>query len=1101
MKTIPPFTSKARAFTHRKRILLVVLLLASVVSFVAMRSRVRAGAVHTEGLATPVASLTGFTITSPVQGSLVPCGQPITVTWTGGNPSDMVNVVLIDVQNFQVYEGFGVQPNTGSRVVTIGPGSCGRSSQFYLEDSPRTTWTYGPTFMVGAGSTDLYALGNRTGAGNGVMEIYRLNKLNASSTFVVSTGTVGLRGLAIHPITGKFYSAYGATQFTSQRGIAEINAVSGAVTRIGGTKAIVSLAFDAAGQLYGAENAGNGQGNVYKINTSNGAETLLGNVCCFNEFGPAVAYNTRTNTLYFKGWPGQLARVDTTTGVDTFVGTVTFPWYASHSFDFDENGNVYYAQHPCSGCGDGLAFANANNIFATTNRGFMGIRVWGLAYQLPTVADADADGVADSTDNCPSTPNADQADADGDGRGDLCDNCRTTSNNDQLDSDHDGVGDVCDNCVQTSNPDQTDSDQDGVGDACDICSSDPLKVYPGSCGCGIADTDADGDGTSDCHDQCPSDPSKVAPGQCGCGTTDTDGDGDGIADCVDNCPTHANPGQEDSDGDGVGDTCDNCSATANPDQTDTDGDGVGDACDNCRITSNSDQLDRDGDGVGDVCDNCIATPNTDQADADSDGVGDLCDNCRTNPNPLQEDTDADGVGDACDNCLRTANSDQADRDGDGIGDACDNCLTTANPDQADFDGDGVGDACDNCLTTRNSDQADEDRDGVGDACDNCRATPNRDQIDTDGDGVGDACDNCRTNPNPNQADSDQDGVGDVCDNCRFANADQTDTDADGVGDSCDNCVRTPNPDQRDADRDGVGDACDNCLLTSNPQQEDADRDGVGDACDNCARTPNPHQEDADRDGVGDACDNCARTANPKQEDSDRDGVGDVCDNCISTPNSDQRDVDGDGIGDTCDNCATTSNRDQRDTNEDGVGDACTAYQFPTGGYFVVGDLANLAGGVTVYFWGSQWAQNNPMTGGPAPNAFKGFENGLGSPSCGTYWTSEPGNSSNPPPTVPQYMAVIVSSSVQQNGAALTGDIKKIIVVRTNPGYGPAPGKPGTGQVVAIICDTSIQSASLQNLLLNPERSLNLLAWLPWLSSDKSMALPNRRPIGIPGTSL
>jgi hypothetical protein len=99
------------------------------------------------------------------------------------------------------------------------------------------------------------------------------------------------------------------------------------------------------------------------------------------------------------------------------------------------------------------------------------------------------------------------------------------------------------------------------------------------------------------------------------------------------------------------------------------------------------------------------------------------------------------------------------------------------------------------------------------------------------------------------------------------------------------------------------------------------------------------------------------------------------------------------------------------------------------------------------------------------------------------------------------MAVIVSSSVQQNGTVLTGDIKKIIVVRTNPGYGPAPGKPGTGQVVAIICDTSIQSASLQNLLLNPERSFNLLAWLPWLSSDKSMALPHRRPIGIPGTSL
>jgi hypothetical protein len=36
-------------------------------------------------------------------------------------------------------------------------------------------------------------------------------------------------------------------------------------------------------------------------------------------------------------------------------------------------------------------------------------------------ADSDADGVADESDNCPTTVNADQADGDGDGRGDVCD--------------------------------------------------------------------------------------------------------------------------------------------------------------------------------------------------------------------------------------------------------------------------------------------------------------------------------------------------------------------------------------------------------------------------------------------------------------------------------------------------------------------------------------------------------------------------------------------------------------------------------------------------------------------------------------------------------
>ncbi len=39
----------------------------------------------------------------------------------------------------------------------------------------------------------------------------------------------------------------------------------------------------------------------------------------------------------------------------------------------------------------------------------------------PTPTDSDADGVADASDNCPNTGNADQADTDGDGVGDACD--------------------------------------------------------------------------------------------------------------------------------------------------------------------------------------------------------------------------------------------------------------------------------------------------------------------------------------------------------------------------------------------------------------------------------------------------------------------------------------------------------------------------------------------------------------------------------------------------------------------------------------------------------------------------------------------------------
>jgi hypothetical protein len=57
--------------------------------------------------------------------------------------------------------------------------------------------------------------------------------------------------------------------------------------------------------------------------------------------------------------------------------------------------------------------------------------------------DQDGDGIIDSIDNCPLTPNPSQDDADEDGAGDACDNC-PLSNPDQRDDDGNGIGDVCD---------------------------------------------------------------------------------------------------------------------------------------------------------------------------------------------------------------------------------------------------------------------------------------------------------------------------------------------------------------------------------------------------------------------------------------------------------------------------------------------------------------------------------------------------------------------------------------------------------------------------------------------------------------------------------
>lgn len=122
-----------------------------------------------------------------------------------------------------------------------------------------------------------------------------------------------------------------------------------------------------------------------------------------------------------------------------------------------------------------------------------------------------------------------------------------------------------------------------------------------------------------------------------------------------------------------------------------------------------------------------------------------------------------------------------------------------------------------------------------------------------------------------------------------------------------------------------------------------------------------------------------------------------------------------------------------------------------GGTFVIGDVSAVAAGAQT-FWGAQWAKTNVLTGGPAPSSFKGFADQTGrAPACGGIWTSAPGNSSNPPASIPAYMAVVVSSAISKSGSTISGDIQQIVVIKTNPGYAPDPGHAGTGTIVATVC--------------------------------------------------
>lgn len=130
------------------------------------------------------------------------------------------------------------------------------------------------------------------------------------------------------------------------------------------------------------------------------------------------------------------------------------------------------------------------------------------------------------------------------------------------------------------------------------------------------------------------------------------------------------------------------------------------------------------------------------------------------------------------------------------------------------------------------------------------------------------------------------------------------------------------------------------------------------------------------------------------------------------------------------------------------------YAYPRGGTFVIGDgsagpLAPgpVSPGADVTFWGARWSALNTLTTGPAPSAFKGFDETPGAPAPGGTWTTRPGDSSQPPPAIPEYMAVIVSSMITKTGPAITGDITHVVIVHTDPGYASDPGHPGTGTII------------------------------------------------------
>ncbi len=132
-----------------------------------------------------------------------------------------------------------------------------------------------------------------------------------------------------------------------------------------------------------------------------------------------------------------------------------------------------------------------------------------------------------------------------------------------------------------------------------------------------------------------------------------------------------------------------------------------------------------------------------------------------------------------------------------------------------------------------------------------------------------------------------------------------------------------------------------------------------------------------------------------------------------------------------------------------------------------GNTPGLRPGDRVQFWGAQWSRQ--VRGGDyaAQADFKGWSTAplpprlcqpnahtTGTPrldaSC---WTSKPGNS-NPPAKLGNYIQVIVATSIGKTGSTIYGNIAATVVLQvdTSSAYGPDPGHPGYGTVIAVLED-------------------------------------------------
>jgi PEP-CTERM motif len=210
--------------------------------------------------------------------------------------------------------------------------------------------------MPHQGRADIFYAASGSNGVNG--NLYTLDSSTGTPTLVAplldsSLNPYGMTGLAFQPGTGALYGSTANSSPTSSAHLVLIDRSTGQVSDIGlfGVGATMSdITFTSDGTLYGWHAAGNH--SLYRINLATGAATLVGTSDVSSQFGGGALAASLSGTIFATpdsatNPPGTLRTVDRTTGLTTYVGTLSGAPLMSgssiiiNSMDFSSSGVLY----------------------------------------------------------------------------------------------------------------------------------------------------------------------------------------------------------------------------------------------------------------------------------------------------------------------------------------------------------------------------------------------------------------------------------------------------------------------------------------------------------------------------------------------------------------------------------------------------------------------------------------------------------------------------------------------------------------------------------------------------------------------------------------